>query len=782
MAVYSVRFYDYNPAGNIPTGTGNTFTWSGPADAVGKAVVDDPEPGIQGTSLDDDNNGGESAQANVNILGTTSTNSNVDAELAWTVTDSVTGQTFNIVQFQVENGAANGFYTLSEIPLVPGRLYTVNDYDSNPDITAGDPAFNFADYVPPTQVVTGTNGNNNINASYGGDAQNDRVDDGFTGGVGGNDNIINALGGNDTIDAGLGNDSVDGGTGNDSIDGGTGNDTLLGGDGNDTINGNGDPDPVAQDEVLDWSAQGLDGTNVAAGFTQVTGDMQVGVSFSNDGNNNPTFIIETSDTAYVAGGEDYDANSNLYLYGNGDGSTSTTTIDFTAVTGTSVADEVSDVSFRINDIDFFSGNHRDSITITAIDADGNPVTMVLTAAGDDTTGGDAVNGYTITAGPALDGPGDANGSVLVTIAGPVQSISIAYANALNGTQAIYISDVHFTTIPDLSAGDADLIDGGAGADVIDGDAGADTIIGGAGNDTMTGGAGDDLFVISDGHGNDRITDFDTGDTDGDGSFNDQLDLSGLTVGGNPINAWDIVVSDDGFGNALLTFPNGQTLVLEGVTPAEMTGAQNLNAAGVPCFTEGTLIRTPKGEVPVETLEPGDMVETRDAGPQAILWTGRRILGPRELMAAPNARPVLIPQGLLGNHAPLLVSPQHGMVLGAAQGLDAEALVRAKHLAEAAGPVRVAHGKRRVSYHHLMFDRHQIVFANGAPSESFYPGPQTLKMYPPLVVAQIAALVPGLGPNPVETVYGPTARRFLKRREVLKRVDLRNAAPMLRLVG
>ncbi|MGB4828605.1 MAG: choice-of-anchor L domain-containing protein, partial [Paracoccaceae bacterium] len=44
---------------------------------------------------------------------------------------------------------------------------------------------------------------------------------------------------------------------------------------------------------------------------------------------------------------------------------------------------------------------------------------------------------------------------------------------------------------------------------------------------------------------------------------------------------------------------------------------------VPCFVAGTLIRTPDGDVPVETLHPGDLVLTMDDGPQPLRWTGSR---------------------------------------------------------------------------------------------------------------------------------------------------------------
>lgn len=576
-----------------------------------------------------------------------------------------------------------------------------------------------------------------------------------------------------TIDGGDGADTIEGGDGADSLLGGDGADSLSGGAGSDTIEGGAGADTILGETAtintranLDWTLQGGDGTDISAGFTQDTGDIEVSVSFTDDGNNAPTFTVETTDTQYVEGGEEYDTNSSLFLFGTGDGPTSTTTLDFAASIGANVEDEVENVSFRINDIDFAAGNHRDVVTVNAFDANGDPVTVTLTPAGNDT-----VVGNTITAGDSLEGPESAAGSVLVEIAGPVSQVTISYSNAITNTQGINLTDVYFDSIP-TAATSSDVIDGGAGADSIDGMLGDDTITGGLGNDTITGGDGNDVFVLEDGSGADVITDFDIGDTNGDGVFNDQFDVSSLTdTEGNPVNAWDVVVSGDGSGNALLTFPNGETVVLQGVAPAAITGAQLLNAAGIPCFAGGTYIRTPRGEVLVETLKEGDLVETLEHGPQPILWAGRRDLGPRELMAFPQHRPISIPEGVLGNYAPLTVSPLHGMLLGA-EHLGEEVLVRARHLAEAQGRVRVAKGKRRVSYHHLMLGRHEILFANGAPAESFYPGEQGLKMYPERELAKIHAAVPGLADQPVEDCYGPTARRFARRSEVLKTVDLR----------
>jgi len=703
------------------------------ADSIDSAYTGDP----QGHQVDDGLAGG--AGGNDNIIDGAGGNDTIEAGLG---DDTVQGGADND---NISGGAGND--------LLDGETGNDSiDGDAGADTLIGGIGNDTLNGGSDADTLSGGAGNDSLDGGTGADSlEGEAGDDTLQGGTG-----------NDTLSGGDGDDSVLGGDNDDVITGGDGLDTLEGGAGNDTITGEGETFV----EVLDWSAEGGDGTNVAAGFTQNTGDMDVTVSFTDDGNNTPTFLIETSDTQYVEGGEDYDTNSALRLFGDGDAATSTTTIDFAAATGAGVEDEVENVSFRINDIDWGDANHLDTLTVTALDANGDPVTVTFTPAGNDT-----VVGNTITAGLTGEDADDAAGSMLIEIAGPVSEISIAYTNGLTGTQAIFVTDVYFETIP-TNAANSDLIDGGTGNDVIDGSVGNDTITGGQGDDTLTGGEGDDVFVLEDDFDNDVITDFDTGDTDGNGFYNDQLDVSNLTdLSGDPVNAWDVTVGDDGSGNALLTFPNGETLVMQGVAPAEVSGAQLLNAAGVPCFADGTLIRTPKGDVPVEALKPGDLVETYENGFQPILWAGQRSLNAKELAANPQHRPICIPAGVLGNYAPLFVSPLHGMFLEP-EHCGFEALARAKHLAEAPGPVRVANGKKRVTYHHIMLGSHQLLFANGALTESFYPGDFALEMYPALEIQKIKKIIPDLGKRPIKSCYGPTVRKFLKRKDVLKNVALR----------
>jgi Ca2+-binding RTX toxin-like protein len=380
---------------------------------------------------------------------------------SWSWSGTWNGQTF-------VNAVEPGVYFLGS----DGFVYFVPDYGPVTTISAAS-ATSAPSYVSADGIVTGSGGADLIDSTY-------TDEDGDSLGAGADQ--INAGAGNDTVLSGAGHDTITGGGGNDVIDGGTGDDVIHG-DMNAPATA---PVTAPVTEVLDWTAQGGDGANLAAGFTQDTGTMNVSVRFVNNGNNNPTYQVESTDATYVAQGETFDPNSSLYLFGNGDGATSTTVINFAADPGSGMSNAVQGVSFRINDIDWGSNNHRDLITITALDGNGNPVTVTITPGA-----GDTVTGNTIRAGNLADNPNSASGSALVQIPGPVSQISISYSNGLNGTQGIWVSDVHFTTIPEV-AGD-DTLTGGDGNDTLYGEAGADSLAGGTGNDRLFGGAGNDTL-------------------------------------------------------------------------------------------------------------------------------------------------------------------------------------------------------------------------------------------------------------------------------------------------
>ncbi|MCB1338025.1 MAG: Hint domain-containing protein [Maritimibacter sp.] len=650
-------------------------------------------------------------------------------DINWTNGGSGTAQT----------GFTNGGTTDVALP-GSGNATTLAGYE-NYNFGTGDPNgntdFNFVDGVRavPDGVVDGTSGNNTIGAGYT-DAGGDQID----GSDGVNDNV-HGYAGNDSISSGAGNDTVRGGEGDDTIDGGTGNDVLYGDNGNAALS------PV--DEVLDWTDQGGNNTNLGTGFTQDTGTMNVTVTMTSTGNNNPTLTVQTA-TEYVASGEPFDPNSGGRLYGQGDGATANLTVDFAASAGSGMTDEVTDVSFRINDVDMVAGNHLDIFTITAYDADGNPVLVTITPAGNDT-----VSGQTVTAGNSNDTEAQAQGSVLVEIAGPVSQIVISYANGDVNTQAIFITDIHFTTIPDDVTGGADVISGGDGTDVLWGEGGADTLDGGAGADTLWGGGGDDVLTLG------------AGDVADGGAGDDIFILDPTNALGGPGATITIVGSEDdenaggdtlNYANLVdfadITFTGAEDgyFTLSDGTLVTFSNIENF----VLCFTAGTMIATPSGDRPIETLAPGDLVLTRDNGPQPLRWIGAT--------ATPGLgrnAPIRFAPGAFGNTSPLLVSPQHRMLYtGGLTTLyfdQTEVMIPAKHLVD--GHAIRVEPMGMVRYFHLMFDRHEVVTGNGALSESFHPGDLGLAAISPRAREAMFAAFPDLRSDPRH--YGDTARTVLK---------------------
>jgi len=134
---------------------------------------------------------------------------------------------------------------------------------------------------------------------------------------------------------------------------------------------------------------------------------------------------------------------------------------------------------------------------------------------------------------------------------------------------------------------------------------------------------------------------------------------------------------------------------------------------VACFCSGTRIQCPAGEAPIEELHIGDLVKTLDGRVVPIRWIGRRTYARPYVAAHRWVRPVLIRAGALAVGLPrrdLWVSPEHAMYV---EGM----LIPARDLVNGTS-IREDQSAQPVSYYHLEFDSHEILLAEGAPSESF----------------------------------------------------------------
>lgn len=199
-----------------------------------------------------------------------------------------------------------------------------------------------------------------------------------------------------------------------------------------------------------------------------------------------------------------------------------------------------------------------------------------------------------------------------------------------------------------------------------------------------------------------------------------------------------------------------------------------------CFAAGTRIATLEGPRLVETLRPGDRVLTADHAAQAIRWVGLRRLSAADLAANPDFSPVRIAPGALGNGLPereLVVSPQHRVLVRSAivarmTGTQ-EALIPAVALLGLPGIARADAGQG-VTYVHFLCDRHEVVFAEGAPSETLLPGPMALRALGP-AQAEVLALFPelatGAAPQPARALLAGRVGRHLAARHERNRKPL-----------
>ncbi len=729
------------------------------------------------------------------------------------------GSTATITATLVQDTAGN-LYLMPEatvnadqaaLEAMPIRSLTLNSVSSTPSYAIGDRVA--GSY--PDAVVDGTAGNDSMGVGYT-DGEGDQItsgDDSIDAGAGndlvaagdGNDTIAGGLG-DDTIYYGLGDDSVLGGDGADLIDDvsgsvyATGANFLDGGAGNDTIYGGNSTDTILGGEGNDW-IQAHDGDDVIKGGTDADtinadlGDdtIQLEDDFGNDsisgGSGNENNGGDVLDLSLVTQDTTVDLTSSNPENGsisNGTGTATFMDIENLVLGGgrdtVVLADgSGSDTMQAFDMADSGDGTTNDRLDVAGLTSDGGttPVTTADVVVTDDGAGNAVLTfpgGESITLlGVAPASLGSAADLNAIGIPMPLDYI-------VEGTAGADLIDGAFAADPEgdmVDAGDNlagnndDSILSGAGDDTVLAGAGNDTLVGGIGDDSLQGGTGVDTFVYAAGDGNDTITDFNFGNTgtlsDGITTNNDFVDLSGFyddiwELHADQADDGQLNQSNDGvggvdysdntqFGTGSLTF-----------TGASADGAFfTVENTGVVCFTSGTAIRTPRGDVLIDDLRVGDLVSTVDNGLQPIRWIGRRHVDHASLQAAPNLRPVLIRKGLLGVARDLLVSPQHGILIGR------DHLVRAKHLAEAPrSRIRIAHGKSDVTYIHLMFDAHQIIWAENLPSESFYPGPVAQKTIAPEPLRELRALFPDVvssrvSLSQIEKEYGEPARLFIPRK-------------------
>lgn len=163
-----------------------------------------------------------------------------------------------------------------------------------------------------------------------------------------------------------------------------------------------------------------------------------------------------------------------------------------------------------------------------------------------------------------------------------------------------------------------------------------------------------------------------------------------------------------------------------------------------CFAPATPIATPEGLRPAGSLQPGDLVETVDAGPQPVLWSGRVMLP-----ALGALRPVRLSAPSFAERTDLWLLPQHRVAL-AGPAVDylfgeEEVLIAAQHLVDgcsAQQPDRPC----VLGWQGIMLAGHHLLIADGCRMESLSAG--RLARQPALARTTTLAALAEVGTLPV----------------------------------
>jgi Hint domain len=140
-----------------------------------------------------------------------------------------------------------------------------------------------------------------------------------------------------------------------------------------------------------------------------------------------------------------------------------------------------------------------------------------------------------------------------------------------------------------------------------------------------------------------------------------------------------------------------------------------NGGGAACFLRGTRLLTPDGERKIEDLRIGDLLMTLSGEAKLITWIGRRMYRRSTDSGYPESvLPVRVAKGAFGPDAPhcdLFISQHHALWV---DGL----FVRAIDLVNGSSiTLQSAAERSEIEYLHVKLARHDVIFAEGAPSET-----------------------------------------------------------------
>jgi len=451
----------------------------------------------------------------------------------------------------LEDGDGNDIITDFDAPTPngDGTFTGIDTFDVSQVTDGANPITTDDVIVPADGTVSGTAGDDIIDAVYNEDPQGDFVDndDAIIPGDVGNDDLIEAGAGNDIVYAGDGDDSIIGEAGDDTIYGGDGNDIINGGTGSDIVYGGAGNDSLEQGN--DFSASStlyggagddIIGTGPTGANAFVYGGS--GNDFMLDGGNSDADDLfdggEGDDNILGAGGND------TIIGGAGDDSADAGGGDDTVIVGDGAGN------------DYLSGGVFDETTGDVLDASSMTLDATLDLSAVVAAPVDPGPG-----GPGGPGPGGAGEGDATLIQGTNEATLANFENYILGSGNDTVISDTTDDIVDMGAGDDiyaiaddfgnDTVDGNIGEDLIDaGTVTADLTVNISSEDNGTVSDGNDTLTFTDverietGSGNDTITLSDGEDSVAGGEGDDVFYVNDNFEGGETIG--------DTLNGALLT--------------------------------------------------------------------------------------------------------------------------------------------------------------------------------------------------------------------------------------
>jgi Hint domain len=188
-----------------------------------------------------------------------------------------------------------------------------------------------------------------------------------------------------------------------------------------------------------------------------------------------------------------------------------------------------------------------------------------------------------------------------------------------------------------------------------------------------------------------------------------IDLANFTADTAVWSPGTLTISNAGGSVAALTLLGDYTDNLFNVTT---DGADSLVTVTATCYAAGTRILTPGGEIAIERLRAGDLVQTVSGRTQPIDWIGHRRVDFQRHPNRGRVLPVRIAAHAFGPNQPrreLLLSPDHAVFVE-------DVLIPIRHLINGTTVAQIE--RRAITYYHIELPRHDVLLANGMPAESY----------------------------------------------------------------